>query len=54
MKVLVVDDSVVFRSQIKAALKHQEEFTDIDVAANGKIALTKMKGTQFDLTILDC
>ena len=53
MKVLVVDDSVVFRSQIKSALKSNDEFKDIDVAANGKIAIGKMTKDQYDLVILD-
>ena len=53
MKVLVVDDSVVFRSQIKSALETNQEFDDIDIAANGKIAITKMMDKHYDLVILD-
>lgn len=53
MNILVVDDSVVFRSQIKSALKVCDAFKQIDVAANGKIALTKLEREKYDLTILD-
>ncbi|SMF29388.1 chemotaxis-specific protein-glutamate methyltransferase CheB [Pseudobacteriovorax antillogorgiicola] len=53
MKALVVDDSVVFRSQIKSALTSCEHFKDIDVAANGRIAINKLAKGAYDLIILD-
>lgn len=53
MKVLVVDDSVVYRSAIKAALTASHENYDIDIAANGKIAIDKLKIKEFDIVTLD-
>ncbi|MCB0356447.1 MAG: response regulator, partial [Bdellovibrionales bacterium] len=53
MNVLIVDDSVVFRSQIKAALERAALFSDIDTANNGKIALQKLKQKKYDLMTLD-
>lgn len=53
MKVLVVDDSVVFRSQIKAALEEVEEITTVSTANNGKIALDRLKLDNYDLVTLD-
>ena len=53
MDVLIVDDSVVFRSQIKSALADCPEVDNIEIAANGKIALSKMERLSFDLIILD-
>ena len=43
MKVLVVDDSVVFRSAIKTALLDSDFVDEVDIAANGKIAIDKLK-----------
>ena len=53
MKVLIVDDSVVFRSQIKAAIGSCPEFNHIEVAPNGVLALGKLERGDFDLLILD-
>ena len=53
MKVLVVDDSVTFRSAIKAALSGQSDIEVSGTAANGKIALSKLQDGPFDLMILD-
>ncbi len=53
MRVLVVDDSVVFRSQIKSALEENNEITVVGVAANGKIALEKIEQNVVDVIILD-
>lgn len=53
IKVLVVDDSIVFRSQIKAALDGVEGISVVGVAANGKIALRKMTELSVDLVTLD-
>lgn len=53
MKVLVVDDSVVFRTQIKAALEGVAEVEVVGAASNGKIALQKMKEKPVDLITLD-
>jgi two-component system chemotaxis response regulator CheB len=53
MKVLVCDDSVVYRSQIKRALSHERAIDTVDVAANGKIALSKLAEGNYDLLVLD-
>jgi two-component system chemotaxis response regulator CheB len=53
VKVLIVDDSVVFRSQIRAALESASWIQVIGASANGRIALEKLKGTPADLLILD-
>ena len=53
VRVLITDDSVVYRAQIRAALA---EFPWIDVvgtASNGKIALERLKHESADLLILD-
>lgn len=53
MKVLIVDDSLVFRSQIKKAIEEVSIVEHVDLASNGKLAIQKMGFTQYDLVILD-
>lgn len=53
MRIMVVDDSIVFRSQIKASLDGIAGISVIGVAANGKIALERMENLDCDLIILD-
>ncbi len=53
MRVLVVDDSVVFRSQIKNAIDGISGIEVIGVAANGKMALQKLQQSSTDLVTLD-
>lgn len=53
MRVLIVDDSVVFRSQIKAALDGVAQIEVAGVANNGKIALQKLSQSSIDLITLD-
>lgn len=53
MKVLIVDDSIVFRTAIKTALMASDFVTEVDVAANGKIALDKIKQNSYDGVTLD-
>lgn len=53
VKVLVVDDSVLFRSQIQAALQSCSELEVLGAASNGKMAIEKMISLQPDLCILD-
>lgn len=53
LRVLVVDDSVVFRSQIKAALDDSSLVEVVGVANNGKIALEKLAQKSVDLVTLD-
>ena len=53
MRLLIVDDSVVFRSQIKAAVESAMKIELIATAANGKIALQKLEQEKFDVMTLD-
>lgn len=53
MRVLIVDDSVVFRSQIKAALEGVPHIEVVGVANNGKVALQKLAQSSVDLITLD-
>jgi two-component system chemotaxis response regulator CheB len=53
MKVLIVDDSVVFRSQISTALSNIPNIEVVGTAANGKLALQRLDQMQVDLMTLD-
>jgi two-component system chemotaxis response regulator CheB len=53
MKILIVDDSVVFRTQITNALKDIPGVEIVGTAANGKIALQKLNQMPVDLLTLD-
>jgi len=53
MRVMVVDDSVVFRSQLKNCLDGEEGISVVATAANGKIALDRLEKESCDLIILD-
>ena len=53
IKVLVVDDSVVFRTQISAALSKNPQIEIVGTAANGSIALQKLKQLSVDVVTLD-
>lgn len=50
---MVVDDSIVFRSQISSALSGVEGIEIVATAANGRIALQKLDQFQVDLITLD-
>lgn len=53
IKVLVVDDSIIYRSVLKEALDHLDFIEVVGVASNGRIAISKLKVTEVDLVILD-
>ena len=53
MKILVVDDSIVFRSQISASLSGVENVEVVGSAANGRIAIQKLHQMSVDLITLD-
>lgn len=53
MNVLIVDDSVVYRSKIKAALNGIEGIEVVGAASNGKIALEMIEQKQVDVMTLD-
>lgn len=53
VRVLIVDDSVVYRSQIQTALSYLPEVKVVGTASNGKIALEKLEQIDVDLLILD-
>jgi two-component system chemotaxis response regulator CheB len=53
MRILIVDDSVVFRSQIKSAVDSSLRVDYVATAANGKIAIQKLEQEKFDVMTLD-
>lgn len=53
IRVFIVDDSVMFRSQIPLALSLDERIEVVGTATNGKSALQKMSDLNVDLVILD-
>lgn len=53
MRVLIVDDSVAFRSQIRRAITAMPGMEVIGTASNGKIALQMLDQRQVDLMTLD-
>jgi two-component system chemotaxis response regulator CheB len=53
MRVLIVDDSVVMRSQIKSALEGVDFVEVAGTANNGKIALQRLEQISVDVVILD-
>jgi two-component system chemotaxis response regulator CheB len=53
MRVLIIDDSVVYRSKIRAALTGIDWLEVVGVASNGKIALEMMGQKAVDLITLD-
>lgn len=53
VRVLVVDDSVVYRTQIKAALEDFPELEIVGTASNGKLALQRLAQCEVDLMTLD-
>lgn len=53
MNVLIVDDSVFFRSSISRALEGVEDIHVVGTAGNGKIAIDKLKKLPVDLITMD-
>ncbi len=53
LKVLIVDDSVVFRKVLNEALSKHRGITVVGTAVNGKDALRKIRSLRPDLAILD-
>lgn len=53
LRVLVVDDSATFRTQIRHTLTGMAHVSMVDTAPNGKIALQKLDKHDFDLMTLD-
>lgn len=53
IKVLIADDSVVYRTQIREALKDIPGVEITGVASNGRLALERVKQSSVDLIILD-
>lgn len=53
MKVLIVDDSAVYRSRIRAALSGFSWLEIAGALANGQVALDFLKQTPVDLVVLD-
>lgn len=53
IRLLIVDDSVLFRSQIQLALKDCPDIEIVGAASNGKIAVDKMATQEIDVCTLD-
>lgn len=53
MKVLVVDDSVVFRTAIKTSLISSSDVKEVKTAGNGKVALEMLQAEDFNAVTLD-
>lgn len=53
IKVLIVDDSLIYRSLVKSSLDHLASIEVVGVASNGRIAIDKLKVMNVDLVILD-
>ncbi|MDA7878323.1 chemotaxis-specific protein-glutamate methyltransferase CheB [bacterium] len=53
IRVLIVDDSVVVRGIVSKLLQEDEELTVVNTAADGVIALAKLKQCQADVILLD-
>jgi two-component system chemotaxis response regulator CheB len=53
MKILVVDDSIVYRAAIHKALEGAEGITALATAHNGKVAVDRLKNEKFDLMTID-
>src|SRR5579872_4909002 len=53
LRVLVVDDTVVFRRAVSDALAGQPDIEIVGTAANGKLALARIAALQPDLLTLD-
>lgn len=53
IRVLIADDSVIYRSQIKAALEQVDNVNFVGSASNGKLALDLISLKEIDLLLLD-
>lgn len=53
IKVLIADDSIVYRSQIRSALSTINVIETIGVASNGRLAIQHLQDSHYDLLILD-
>jgi two-component system, chemotaxis family, protein-glutamate methylesterase/glutaminase len=53
LRILIIDDSALFRQKIQLALKDCEYVEIVGTASNGKIAVDKMSSGEIDLCTLD-
>ena len=53
IRVLIADDSVIYRSQIKEALENMSRVEVVATASNGRFALERLTQTSADLLVLD-
>lgn len=53
IKVMIVDDTVTYRTILTSVLKDIPDVTVSETASNGKIALSKLSNHQIDLVLLD-
>jgi two-component system, chemotaxis family, protein-glutamate methylesterase/glutaminase len=53
IKILIADDSVIYRSNVRSALSDNKMFEVVGVVSNGRLAIEKMANVEIDLLILD-
>jgi two-component system, chemotaxis family, protein-glutamate methylesterase/glutaminase len=53
MRILVVDDSIVFRTVIRKVLELEPDVQQVETAPNGRVALEMLAEKTFDLMTLD-
>lgn len=53
MNILIVDDSIVFRTAVKVAVQDIQSDVNITTASNGKIAVDFVQSKPFDIIIMD-
>jgi PleD family two-component response regulator len=53
LKILIAEDNTMNQVVVSKTLK-QLGFDQIDIAENGKVAVTKAKETKFDIILMDC
>jgi two-component system, chemotaxis family, protein-glutamate methylesterase/glutaminase len=51
--ILIIDDEVYWRKHLSSDLSKIEDIGEITSAANGKIALSRLKSTNYDIVVLD-
>ena len=53
IKVLIADDSVIYRSQIRAAFANNPDIEVVGAASNGRLAIERLHQSPVDLLVLD-
>lgn len=53
MRVLIVDDTIAYRSMLRLALSEVQGIEVVGTASNGKLALQKLEQSSVDLVVMD-